>query len=114
VATEKAIMNDRIKMLHEYIQDDPSDTFSRYALALEYAKEGETSKAIELLKQLRIIDSDYLALYYQLGKLLQQIGLLDAAVEVFKEGIRVAQKQQNKHTESELRGVLLQLTDDNE
>jgi tetratricopeptide (TPR) repeat protein len=107
-------MNDRIKMLQEYIQDDPSDTFSRYALALEYAKIGEASKAIEYLKQLRIIDSEYLALYYQLGKLLQQIGLLDAAVEVFKAGIVVAQKQQNRHTESELRGALLLLTDDNE
>jgi tetratricopeptide (TPR) repeat protein len=107
-------MDDRIKMLQEYIQDDPSDTFSRYALALEYTKAGEASKAIEYLKQLRIIDSEYLALYYQLGKLLQQIGLLDAAIEVFKAGIGVAQKQQNRHTESELRGALQQLTDDNE
>ena len=95
-------------------RSDPSDTFSRYALALEHAKIGETSKAIEYLKQLRIIDSEYLALYYQLGKLLQQIGFLDEAIEVFKSGILVAQKQQNRHTESELKGALLQLTDDNE
>lgn len=107
-------MNDRIKMLQEYIQDDPSDTFSRYALALEFAKAGETSKAIEYLKQLRLIDEDYLALYYQLGKLLQQIGLLDEAISVFKAGVVVAQKQQNHHTEKELKGALLQLTDDNE
>lgn len=107
-------MNDRIKMLQEYIQDDSSDTFSRYALALEFAKEGELSKAIELLKQLRLIDEDYLALYYQLGKLLQQIGLLEEAVMVFKSGIVIAQKQQNHHTEKELKGALLQLTDDNE
>lgn len=107
-------MNDRIKMLQEYIQDDPSDTFSRYALALEFAKAGELSKAIELLKQLRLIDEDYLALYYQLGKLLQQIGLLEESVTVFKSGILIAQKQQNYHTEKELKGALLQLTDDNE
>ena len=77
---ENKTMNERIDMLQEYIQDDPSDTFSRYALALEHAKIGETSKAIEYLKQLRIIDSEYLALYYQLGKLLQQMQILNQKI----------------------------------
>jgi hypothetical protein len=39
---------------------------------------------------------------------------LDAAVEVFKSGIAIALTQQNRHTENELRGALLLLTDDNE
>ena len=81
---ENKTMNERIDMLQEYIQDDPSDTFSRYALALEHAKIGETSKAIEYLKQLRIIDSEYLALYYQLGKLLQQMQMKQVGSWVWK------------------------------
>ncbi|MFM7014914.1 MAG: hypothetical protein ACKOX3_01175 [Bacteroidota bacterium] len=107
-------MNERMIMLQEYIQDDPSDTFSRYALALEFAKIGELFIAINYLEQLRIIDADYLALYYQLGKLLQDTNQSDNAIAVFKAGIKVAQKQQNSHTEAELKGALLQLTDDNE
>jgi tetratricopeptide (TPR) repeat protein len=107
-------MNDRIKMLQEYIQDDPADTFSRYALALEHAKLGEDQEAINYLKQLRIIDVEYLALYYQLGKLLQKAGLIQEAIDVLKAGIVIAQKQQNKHTELELKGALVQLTDDYE
>ena len=101
-------------MLQEYIQDDPSDTFSRYALALEHAKIGDDQIAINYLQQLRIIDVDYLALYYQLGKLFQKNGKAQEAIDILKAGILVAQKQQNKHTESELKGALLQLTDDYE
>ena len=105
-------MNERIKMLQEYIQDDPADTFSRYAIALEHAKIGEDLIAINYLEQLRIIDVDYLALYYQLGKLFQKNGKAQEAIDILKAGILVAQKQHNKHTESELKGALLQLTDD--
>src|SRR4051812_49025396 len=98
--------NLRIKTLLEYLHDNPDDSFSQYALALEYDKLGKREKAIRLLEQLKTREPDYLACYYQLGKLYEADGKPENASETFKKGIEVATKQKNQKTLNELRSAL--------
>jgi tetratricopeptide (TPR) repeat protein len=45
---------------------------------------------------------DYLALYYQLGKLYELTENKDIAIEIYREGVKIAIQQKDNHTKSEL------------
>lgn len=101
----------RIKILQEYLIEDPLDRFSKYALSLEYMQSDETDDAILLLKELVEIFPDFLASYYQLGKAFEKKMLVNEAIVIYKEGIALAKKQMNQHTENELKAALMMLDD---
>lgn len=94
------------------LKTEPNDSFLRYALSLEYAKSNEIEKAIETIESLLINDVDYLGAYYQLGKLYEQAGNTSLAIETYKKGIAIAQKQNNRKTLGELNEALFLIQDD--
>src|SRR5437660_1421100 len=96
----------RIDLLKEYLAADPSDSFSRYALALEYAKEGRAGEATKLLEDLISQNRDYLAGYYQLGKLYEAGGDISLAIETYKKGMEIAGEQKDIKTKNELQSAL--------
>jgi Tfp pilus assembly protein PilF len=98
--------NSRIEMLKQYIAEDPADLFSQYALALEYAKAGNNAEAVKILEVVLEKDTNYLAAYYQLGKLYEQAGSVQKAKEVYEKGVLIAQQQRNMKTLNELRSAL--------
>ena len=75
----------RIEILKNFLKDNPDDSFSRYALALEYVKLGQNDEALREFEAVRKSDADYVATYYQLGQLYQKSGLPDQAAESFDE-----------------------------
>jgi tetratricopeptide (TPR) repeat protein len=79
-------------MIEAMLQTHPNDPFLHYALALEWQKEGDLQKAIDHLLELKSLKSDYLALYYQLGKMYEVIGQNELAVDTFIDGRRLAKK----------------------
>lgn len=99
-------MNNRISQLLDFLKDDETDSFSRYALALELMKEGNLQEATHHLERLLATDPEYLAAYYQYGKLLEQQGKTSEALSVFEAGIIFARKQKNSHTQSELQSAI--------
>lgn len=86
---------ERIKLLEKYIAEDPSDPFSRYALALELCQ-GEPNRAISLLLDLVKEQPDYVPSYYQAGILLLEQNRLEEAKIILEQGIKIA-RQQNEH-----------------
>lgn len=104
-------MNAHIKALLSFLEEDPSDAFSRYALALEYLKANDVDKALEHLQQLLDSRPDYLASYYQLGKILELKGKKNQAGAIYEKGKEVARKQGNMHTLNELNAALDSLID---
>ena len=96
----------RIDLLKEFLQDNPNDSFSRYALALEYAKIDQLDDARREFETVRDNDPQYLATYYQLGQLYTRLGLRHDAEKTFRTGITVAVKQGDAHTQSELEAAL--------
>jgi tetratricopeptide (TPR) repeat protein len=47
-------------------------------------------------------DINYVASYYQLGKLYESLNDVEKALEVYKKGIEIAKKMENKKTLLEL------------
>jgi len=96
----------RIEILTGFLQQDPGDSFSRYALALEYVKFGQTDDARREFETVMEKDPNYVATYYQLGQLYRTLGLKHEAEKTYRTGINVASRAGDGHTQSELEGAL--------
>ncbi|MBK7390907.1 MAG: tetratricopeptide repeat protein [Bacteroidetes bacterium] len=92
----------RIEMLNSYLAEDPSDSFSRYALALELIKLSNLEEAMNHMVFINQHDPSYLPNYYHYGKLLEQSGRKSEALAIYQEGETVARIQKNAHTLNEL------------
>lgn len=101
----------RKELLLELLRDDPNDPFARYALALEHKKENLSSEAREVLECLKHDQPEYLPLYYQLGKLIEEGGDIDDALDVYREGLAIATRQRDLKTRSELEEAIWMLED---
>lgn len=93
-------------MLEEFVAQDPDESFSRYALALELEKEGIDQEAVPQLQQVIARDPSYVAAYYQLGRLLVKTGLLDEARDVYERGLVAATAANDPRARSELQEAL--------
>ena len=96
----------RVEILKGFLEENPKDSFSRYALALEYVKLGQNDDAVREFETVRTNDPDYMATYFQLGQLYQKLGKSHDAEKTFRTGITVAAKIGDEHTRSELEGAL--------
>jgi Tfp pilus assembly protein PilF len=98
-------MPDRIQLLQKFLEDDPSDSFTRYALALEYVKV-DPQKAMETFHSLLSLDNTYLPTYYQLAKLYESLGQRENALRTYEKGIVIAKKQNDLKTLGELTSAM--------
>ena len=96
----------RIEILKGFLNENANDSFSRYALALEYVKLGQHDDAVREFETVKKNDPDYVATYFQLGQLYQKIGKTHDAEKTFRTGMTVAAKIGDEHTRSELEGAL--------
>ena len=96
----------RIEILKGFLNDNPNDSFSRYALALEYVKLGQNDDALREFETVKTNDPQYVATYYQLGQLYQKLGKTHEAEKTLRTGITVATKAGDEHTRSELEAAL--------
>jgi tetratricopeptide (TPR) repeat protein len=107
-------MKTRLLELMLLMEEDPSDPFLQYVYALELEKSGQLQESIAAMQQLMLKHPDYLAAYYQAGRLLDLKGERDAAVSVVRTGLVVAKHQNNRHTLSELKFLLEEMTGEDE
>jgi tetratricopeptide (TPR) repeat protein len=96
----------RIETLKGFLAQDPRDSFSRYALALEYVKLNQIDDARREFEAVRDNDPAYVATYFQLGQLYRNLGLRHEAEKTYRTGITQAAKARDAHTQSELEGAL--------
>lgn len=104
-------MPSRLEALQEMLLEDPHDPFLNYALALEFLNDGNNEKAASIFEEILNRDENYLAAYYQLGKLYEEMDLKENAIKTYKKGIEVAAKQNSRKTLGELNEALLMLED---
>jgi len=93
---------ERIKLLEKYINEDPTDPFSRYALALELAHH-EQNKAIEILLTLIKDVPQYVPSYYQAAVLLLECNRLEETKIVLEQGLLRAREQRDLKAAGELK-----------
>lgn len=101
----------RIAQLQELLKSEPTDSFLNYGLALEYAKENNQLKAIEIMEGILERDVNYLGAYYQLAQIYEQTKQVEKARLTYTKGIEIARAQKNNKAAGELR-TALDLLDD--
>lgn len=102
-------MNSRIATLAKQVQQQPNDSFSKFALALELKKMGDSNKTLALFKSIESTDPNYVGVYYHLGKLYEELEQNNSAIQCYKRGINVATKLADTHAKAELQGALMNL-----
>lgn len=96
----------RLEQLLNFLKENPEDDFLNYALAMEYIGLADTDKALKLLQNLQQKSPDYLATYYQLGKILEQRNEILQALIIYQKGLEIAIAQKEKRTASELQSAI--------
>ena len=87
----------RIEMLTSMLGSDPGDLFMNYALAVEYMADHREADAEAQFKKVLALEPDYIAAYYQLGKLYESQGNIQEALSFFRTGLEKARlKKDNK------------------
>lgn len=102
-------MNTNIPILAARVKENPTDSFSKFALALELLKEEKRGQAKMLFESIEAQDPEYVGVYYHLGKLYSEIEENKKALETYKKGIEVSIRLGDLHARSELQGALLNL-----
>ena len=103
---------ERINALKVFLDKDPDDSFSSYALALEYNGLGETDKAIATLRELLKRDPKYVAAYHQLGQLYSKINKTREAKRYYRKGIEAAEEANDAHAKREMEEALEEIEDE--
>jgi tetratricopeptide (TPR) repeat protein len=101
---------ERITKLKALLEQDPNDSFSGYALALEYAALNNTAEALAMLENLLQRDHLYVPAYQQVGYLYLKLGRSEEAVSAFKRGIEIAAQLGDHHARSEMQDALDDIT----
>lgn len=96
---------DRVKLLEKFAQEDPTDPFPIYALALEFIQ-AEPYRSEKLFSHLLKEHPDYIPTYYHAGLYYQSTGNSAKAKSVIETGIQKARAAGDKKTEAELRSLL--------
>ena len=95
----------RMDQIEALLADDPTDTFLRYGLAMEYASAGDDATAAVKLVALAD-DAAYVPAFLQAGQILNRLGNDTEAAAVLRRGIAAAKKQGDSHAEGEMAGLV--------
>jgi thioredoxin-like negative regulator of GroEL len=93
-------------MIEDLLREDPDDSFTRYALALELEKEERVEEAILEFQEVATRDPGYVPVYYQLGRVLARAGRIDEAREVYARGVQAARSANDDKTRAEIQEAL--------
>jgi tetratricopeptide (TPR) repeat protein len=93
----------RIEILQQLLDQNPSSTFARYGLAMEYVKSGDLDRAVAAFEEVAKTDPNYSAAYFHGGQTLEKLGKLDEARDFYRRGVEVTR---DPHARSELEAAL--------
>ncbi len=105
------MQEERLKILLEYLQEEPNEPFNIYALALEYLKH-DVHKAKSLFERLLLEFPDYVATYYHAAALFVDLGDFDKAEMIYLKGIEKAHQAQSMKAYDELKRPYRMLQDE--
>ena len=98
---------DRLSALRAFLDEDPDDAFTRFALAQEHQKRGESVEALAYYEGLVRDQPDYVGTYYHLGALYARLGRDADALAAYRRGISAATRAGDLHARAELQSALL-------
>jgi tetratricopeptide (TPR) repeat protein len=96
-------------MLNEILEQNPSDAFARYGLAMEFSKNGRIEEAMTEFGKLLSANPDYTPGYFMAAQTLAAANRIDEAKKMLADGIVSAKRTGNAHAQSEMEGMLGEL-----
>jgi tetratricopeptide (TPR) repeat protein len=99
----------RLDALKNMVAQNPTDSFARYGLAMEWARTGNLEQAMEEYRGLLAVNPDYAAAYYHGGQTLEKLGRVEEARDLYRAGIEATTRIGDAHTRSEIEAALLAL-----
>lgn len=93
--------NSLLQNLITFYEEDPSDPFNIYALALEYMK-SDSGQAEKYFDKLLAEHPDYLATYYPAAAFFAELEKVEKAEIIYQKGIDLALLNNNTKTHQEL------------
>ena len=102
-------MSDRLSVLFQFLEKDPEDSFTIYAIALEYVSQKKFNEAEKRFKQLLEFDPGYVAGYMQFAQLKEILNDISGAKELYRRGIKIAKETGDKKSAAEMEGFLDEL-----
>src|SRR5689334_22220995 len=94
----------RLDFLLKMTGSDKADSFTWYALALEYKGLGRVDDALTTFQQLRHRDAEYVPMYLMCGTMLIEAGRRGDAKEWLTAGLATARKKGDAHAAGEIEG----------
>jgi tetratricopeptide (TPR) repeat protein len=99
----------RLEQFKEFVEMDPLDTFSRYALGMEYMGISNFQQAVKQFDEVIRIAPDESPSYFQAAIGLIHLDRKDLAKDYLIRGIAVAEKMNDRHARDEMQAALDQL-----
>jgi predicted Zn-dependent protease len=103
------VSSSRREKIEAMLADSPDDTFLRYGLAMEQAKEGDHDASLAGLRSLMRDDPPYVPAFFMAGQQLTQLGRIADARAVLRDGIEQARTQGDVHAAGEMSEFLATL-----
>lgn len=98
---------DRLEQLLGFLEEDPNDEFTLFAIATEYRRKGESDKSLAYFEKLVDLKPEYVGTYYHLAAVYLEMGQRERALATYRAGIRVAERQRDAHARAELQSALM-------
>lgn len=95
--------------LEAMLQVEPDDVFLQYALAKEYAAEGDDAGALSRFAALAARHPDYVPTYLQWAQLLVKAGDVAESRSVLRRGMDEARRAGDDHAAGEMQALLDEL-----
>jgi predicted Zn-dependent protease len=100
---------DRTSALNDILTQNPTDTFARYGLAMEYSKQGDFDRALAEFSILLRTNPDYTPGYFMAAQTLTKADRVADAKTMLTDGIASARRTGNLHAQSEMEAMLAEL-----
>lgn len=96
---------DKIALFTQLLEQNPTDAFTRYSLAMAYEAEGDRDKALAEFDKLIEQNPDYVPAYQMSAQTLVKAGRAEDALQRLHGGIAAANRTGNQHALAEMEAM---------
>lgn len=96
---------DKIALFTQILEQNPTDAFTRYGLAMAYSAEGNTDAALAEFHTLITQNPDYVPAYQMSAQTLIKLDRPEEAANRLHEGIAAANRTNNQHALAEMEAM---------
>src|ERR1700733_3615251 len=100
---------DRIAALNDVLTQNPTDTFARYGLAMEYSKQGDLDRSLAEFSILLKSSPDYTPGYFMAAQTLARADRIAEARTMLPAAPPPARRTGNLHAQGEMEAMLAEL-----